>query len=139
MKMCCLLLCGLMSLSLMTSSTLSAQPKTALQKEQSISRVAFQKVYQAGLQKIIASVRIKPMMKGRKFIGFELAQVIQGSLIDKAGFKVGDVIVKVNDEPIGRPEQMMRVWALLEYAPYLSVEFERLGTYHKKSWKIITQ
>ena len=139
MKMCCLLLCGLMSLSLMTSSTLSAQPQTPLQKEQSISRIAFQKVYQAGLQKIIASVRIKPMMKGRKFIGFELTQVIQGSLIDKAGFKVGDVIVKVNDEPIGRPEQMMRVWALLEYAPYLSVEFERLGTYHKKSWKIITQ
>ena len=115
-----------------------AHDKTVNQGQQSphISRLAFNRIYQNGLQRIIANVRIKPVMKGKRFIGFQLMNVVKGSLVAQAGFKTGDVIMQVNGEPIGRPQQMMRVWDLLHYAPHLKITYQRDGVLQQKQWMI---
>lgn len=122
-----------------TSSLPSRQSSTSPLPSQSpsmISRKTFTRVYQEGLQRVIASVRIKPVKRGTRFIGFELIKIASPSVAKSAGLQIGDIILQMNGEPIGRPEQMMRVWNLIQYAPQLTLTFERLGVRQQKQWLI---
>ena len=98
------------------SHILSASPSSALSRAAGaggsaqrgvIPRATLERVAQGGLPHLLAQTRIKPARRKGRFIGFKLAQIAQGSVAKRAGFRVGDVIKRVNGESIGRPDQML--------------------------------
>ena len=101
-----------------------------------IKRDTLKKVVQAGVPHLLAQVRLKPLKRKGRFVGFLLAYVQPQSLVHQAGFLKNDVILKVNNEPIGRPEQMMHTLSLLPFAQTLVIDFERSGVKQQWSWLI---
>ena len=123
-------------------STLIAIPKSGDFKNQ--AKIARGQIYiqdleatvKSGIPALLAQARLKPIKRKGRFVGFQLALIKQGSLLQQAGFRKDDIIMTVNDEPIGRPEQMMHTLSILPYAPHLSVTFERQGIIKKWTWLI---
>ena len=101
-----------------------------------VFRVAVEEVARGGLPHILADLRVKPARARGRFVGFQLAWIKSGSLAERAGFKVGDVIKRVNHEPIGRPDQMIHALSLLPFAGEIRIEFERARSEHVWVWKI---
>ncbi len=89
-----------------------------------------------GVPALLAQVRLKPVMRKGRFVGFKLAYIQKGSVVEQAGFQVNDIIMAVNQEPIGRPEQMMHTLSILPYAPHILVSFERQGISKEWIWLI---
>ena len=122
-------------------SALISIPKGGLKPQAQITRgqIALQDLdatVKNGMPTLLAQVRLKPIKRQGRFIGFQLASLQKGSLIEQAGFQVDDIIMTVNNEPIGRPEQMMHTLSILPYAPHVSVVFERQGMLKKWTWLI---
>lgn len=122
-------------------SALIVIPKDGLKTEAKITRgqIYLQDLVatvKSGMPTLLAQVRLKPIKRQERFIGFQLAFLQKGSLIEQAGFQTNDIIMTVNNEPIGRPEQMMHTLSLLPYAPHLTVVFERQGMLKKWTWLI---
>ena len=122
-------------------SALIVIPKDGLKTEAKITRgqIYLQDLaatVKSGMPTLLAQVRLQPIKRQGRFIGFQLASLQKGSLIEQAGFQINDIIMTVNNEPIGRPEQMMHTLSLLPYAPHLTVVFERQGMLKKWTWLI---
>ena len=123
-------------------SALIAIPKSGGFKNQ--AKIARGQIYiqdleamvKSGVPTLLAQARLKPIKRKGRFVGFQLTLIQQGSLVQQAGFRVDDIIMTVNDEPIGRPEQMMHTLSILPYAAHLSVTFERQGMIKKWTWLI---
>jgi type II secretory pathway component PulC len=101
-----------------------------------IHRPDLNAVVKGGVPRLLAQVRVLPVKRSGRFIGFQLSEIAMDSLAYKAGFRVGDVIINVNKEPIGRPEQMMHILSLLPYATTLKISFERDGVTKVWTWLI---
>ena len=122
--------------SLATSHRSMIQRRVYTQTRGVVRRAAVGEVARGGLPHILAELRVKPARERGRFIGFQLARVNPGSRAARAGFKAGDVIKRVNGEPIGRPDQMMHALSLLPFASEITIEFERSGRQLKWVWGI---
>ena len=78
-------------------------------KEYSISRGRYEEVLKDGMQKVMRWYFVKPYYKGSKFVGFEVSQILNEDLLD-GPLRIGDVILRINDGVIERPEQALAVW-----------------------------
>ena len=126
----------------------AAQPSTSTLLESSrparivprvrgrLDRRAVDEVVQGGIPKLLAQARITPARHRGQFIGFRLARLTPQALALRAGFREGDVIMMVNGEPIGRPDQMMHALSLLPFAPRLTIRFKRAGVVRDWIWEI---
>ena len=145
----CLLLISLISAPAMTSwaDPSNIRPSVLLESAQQpqdhsvrtrgvIRRADLKTVVQNGMPRLLAQARLVPHKVGGRFVGFQLKRIKSGSMIERAGFRSGDVIISVNQEAIGRPEQMMHTLSLLPYAQTLSVQFERGGIQRVWTWLI---
>jgi serine protease Do len=65
--------------------------------------------------------------------GVVVKKVAEGSLAEKAGFKVNDLILKLNDEPITEVNDLK--WEYLEVGKKLQFEIQRNG--EKKTIELI--
>ena len=101
-----------------------------------IDRHAIDEVVKGGVPRLLAQARITPARYKGRFIGFTLAQLVPQALALRAGFREGDIIMSVNGEPIGRPDQMMHALSLLPFAPTLIIRFKRSGVIREWTWKI---
>ena len=101
-----------------------------------IDRRAIDEVVKGGVPRLLAQARITPARYKGRFIGFILAQLVPQALALRAGFREGDIIMNVNGEPIGRPDQMMHALSLLPFAPTLIIRFKRSGVIREWTWKI---
>ena len=72
----------------------------------------------------------------KQFIGFEIKQILPHSPLYQSSIKVGDVILKINQEPIGKPQEVMRVWELVQQASSLQVDLLRHGHPLTLKWQI---
>ena len=89
-----------------------------------------------GVPRLLAQARTTPARREGRFYGFTLREIQASSLVERAGFRAGDVIISVNDEPIGRPEQMMHALSILPFAQNLVIRFERQGVTKEWTWLI---
>lgn len=101
-----------------------------------ILKSELEKTVQGGVPALLAQVRIRPIHKKGRFSGFQLAYIKPNSQVEKVGFKVGDILINVNGEPIGRPEQMMHTLSLLPYADQIKITFERDRTVKQWIWLV---
>lgn len=90
-----------------------------------LSREELSRHLARGPQPLVASVRVAPARSKGQFVGFRLVMIAPGSPAERAGLREGDVLTHINDLPIGRPEQVMKVWGALEGAQELKVSFKR--------------
>jgi len=83
---------------------------------------------QRGLQPLIADVNLRPELDGGRFVGWRVQFLKPGeSPFRESAVRPGDVVVKVNDAPIERPDQMMTVWKSLETADRITFHVLRGG------------
>ncbi len=91
-----------------------------------IERQGLVAIVDRGLGSLLQHVRLEPAMANGKFGGFRVASL--DPAWQGAGIESGDVITRVNGQPIERPEQAMAAFESLRTASELSVDFTRGGT-----------
>ena len=100
-----------------------------------LSRVKFDEVIQRGPQALISSVRVAPARRNGNFIGFKLTEIHPNSPL-RHTLRTGDIVKKVNDESIERPEHFMRTWSLVARSKELWILIERDQHEMTMRWKI---
>ena len=76
---------------------------------------------------LMRSARITPEKRDGQVIGFKLARVQGGSLLDTLGLKNGDVLKSINGFEMSDPQKALEAYARLRAADRLSVAVERGG------------
>jgi hypothetical protein len=90
-----------------------------------IERQGLVAILDQGLGRFLQHVQLEPALSGGKFDGFRLAA------LDPAwhgvGLESGDLIKRLNGQPIERPEQAMAAFESLRTASEVRVDFTRAG------------
>jgi general secretion pathway protein C len=95
------------------------------------------KKYLSDLSGILSQARMQPNLgpdgsvKGFKFTGIQ-----PGSIYEKLGFKVQDVIKSVNGEPVDSPTRAMELYNALKGQNFIELEVERNGRNEQFSYNI---
>ena len=90
-----------------------------------------------GPQWFIRQVDMEPARLADRFVGYRLQRFFDGDArFARVDLKVGDVVLRVNGMPIGRPEQFMKAWGELKVAKELAVEYVRGGLQRELRWEI---
>jgi type II secretory pathway component PulC len=99
---------GSQSVASNTSATPSESPRSA---RTGLTRALVEETVAQGLGVFLSRVTVAPVVEGRRFIGFRLeaAEDLEAWNAAGADLRVGDVIQRINGQPIERPEQAM--WA----------------------------
>ncbi len=106
--------------------------------EGQLSRSLVKKVMERGPQRFVAGLRVSAHLVEGRFVGFRIdGFTSEGPLVNSRHILPGDVVVRVNREPIERPEQFMRAWDVVRDADNLDVLLLRGGQQLRYHWKII--
>jgi len=90
-----------------------------------------------GPQWFIRQVDLEPARLGGHFVGYRLVRFFDGDArFRRVDLRPGDVVLRVNELPIGRPEQFMKVWTDVKVAKELTVEYVRGGSKRLLRWRI---
>ena len=73
----------------------------------------------------LRQVRIVPYINQGKPQGFQLLDIVPGSIVDRVGLKNGDVVSRVNGKPIRTPQEAMQLFSLLQAGRGLTIEILR--------------
>jgi general secretion pathway protein C len=79
------------------------------------------------LNEVLRSTRMEPRLVNGVTDGFAITMVRPGSLLNKMGFKKGDVVLQVNGMPLNSPEKALQIFQQLREARSLTVSLERRG------------
>ena len=88
------------------------------------------------LPKIMATVRIRPLMKDGKPQGFKISNLKEGSLLKTMGFQDGDVIKGVNGQDIHSPEDVMKLYNTLKDSTFFSITVLRNNQVKTLNYKV---
>ena len=81
-----------------------------------------------GFGKIIDTARLVPNTNDGGMNGFKIFAIRSGSLLEKVGFKNGDVITQVNDASLKLPEQGFALFQALQDEKEIRIQLLRNGT-----------
>jgi S1-C subfamily serine protease len=104
------------------------EPPPAPRVQGQIDRAELEVILDAGLGRFLQGVETEPHVVDGRFVGFRLVSLwprdprFQGLALGP-----GDVVVRVNGQPIERPEQALQVWNGLRVASALFIEYLRDG------------
>jgi type II secretory pathway component PulC len=91
-----------------------------------LKRATLEAVLAAGPQRFMSGILLDPFFVDGQFVGFALTRFYDGDPhFAGVDLKRGDVVVRVNGQPIGRPEEFMRVWQDLRTLDEIRVEYLR--------------
>ncbi len=106
--------------------------------EGQISRASLNVVLDAGLGRFLQGVVTEPHLEDGHFVGFRLVSLYpDDERMRSVDLVPGDVVTKVNGQPIERPEQAMRVWSSLRVASELLVDYQRDGEERQLRFAIV--
>ena len=91
-----------------------------------ISRHELVPVLDDGLGQYLRNVETEPAFHRGAFVGFRIVSLFPGELAYASiDLRPGDVVTRVNGQPIERPEQAVAVWEALRTASDLVVNYRR--------------
>ncbi len=91
-----------------------------------IRRAHLHEVLRKGPGRFLARTPVEPARtSGRRFVGFRLLALYGGGAPHPDGLHVGDVVTAINEMPIARPEQFMKVWQVVAHAPAIEIDVIR--------------
>ena len=104
----------------------TAEPVARSDGDGRIRRTELEPILDAGLGRFLQGVETEPALESGRFVGFRVLSLYPNDeRVSGAGIAPGDVIVRVNGQPIERPEQALRVWNGLRVASHLWIEYRR--------------
>jgi S1-C subfamily serine protease len=113
-------------------------PETAIGGSGQIDRGMLGAVLEAGLGRFLQGVETEPALADGRFVGFRLLSLYPDDpRMANVGLERGDVITRVNGQPIERPEQALRVWDGLRVASELVIEYRRGEAEHELRFAIV--
>lgn len=88
-----------------------------------LTRALIEETVTQGLGVFLSRVSVAPVLDGRRFVGFRLesAEDLDAWRAAGADLRVGDVIQRINGQPIERPEQAMWAFNQLRIAQGIEV------------------
>lgn len=93
-----------------------------------ISRAELDLILDGGFGRFLQGVETQPDVVDGQFVGFRLASFYPDDpRFREIDLEPGDTVVRVNGQPIERPEQALRVWNSLRVASELVIELKRAG------------
>jgi len=113
-----------------SSSTTSSAPQKGIEQVNDnqfvVSRAEINS-QMANFNTLITQARAVPEMRGGQMVGFKLVQIQPGSIYEKLGMKMGDVIKAVNGEKITDAAKALSLLQDLKNQPSLDMTIERNG------------
>jgi hypothetical protein len=101
-------------------------PPQPIEGDGTIARAALEPILDAGLGRFLQGVETEPVLEGGRFVGFRLISLYPSDeRMADVGLETGDVIQRINGQPIERPEQALSVWNGLRVASELFIEYQR--------------
>ncbi|MEM1415781.1 MAG: hypothetical protein AAGH15_12815 [Myxococcota bacterium] len=98
----------------------------ALVRDGTIARAELLPVLDAGLGHFLRGVRVEPSRRDGAFEGFRLTHLYPDDPRFQAiDLRPGDVVLRINERPIERPEQALVVWEELRVVSQLVVDYRR--------------
>ena len=80
--------------------------------------------------RLLSQIDVAPYMESGRTVGFRIRWLQPGSIFAKLGFKVGDVILSVNNIPIRDTEDVFRAVQIIRNEPSIRVKVLRNGRVH---------
>jgi len=110
----------------LASAPVTAQAVVAPRLQRQMNRQYVQQQLQ-NFPDLMSQARALPYMNNGKLDGFTLSEIAPGSLYQQAGIQNGDVIRKVNGQPITDAGQAMKMYESLKSASVIDIELMRAG------------
>ncbi len=76
---------------------------------------------------MLTQARALPYQEQGKVVGFQISEIVPGSLYEKIGLKNGDVIQKVNSEDVNDPAKFFQLYQGLKNERNISIDLIRNG------------
>lgn len=95
--------------------------------------------YIRNLPELLQQARAEPNIlpgSGGKIDGFKILDIMPGSIYEKLGIRVGDVIKGVNGETVDSPAKAMELYQSLRNSNRISIEVERNGSKENLNYNI---
>ena len=83
--------------------------------------------YATNFNSIWRNISIEDVKKNKKIIGFKITYIRRKSIFGKLGLKKGDIIIRVNSQPITNYAQAFKIYNNIKYYDYLEVTVLRNG------------
>ena len=90
-----------------------------------INRAGLITIIDQGLGRFLGRLKLAPVVQSGHFVGFGVTGI--DPTWGDVGLRPGDVILRVNGQPIERPEQALSVFETLRVASEIAVELTRDG------------
>ncbi len=79
------------------------------------------------INKLMSQVRIRPHFKDGQSDGLSVSRIKGGSIFSKLGLRNGDIVQKINGEPINSPDEVLALYEKLKSGSRVSLEVTRKG------------
>jgi len=79
------------------------------------------------INKLMSEVRIRPHFKDGESDGLSVSRIKGGSVFSKLGLRNGDIVQKINGEPINSPDEVLALYEKLKSGSRVSLEVTRKG------------
>jgi len=90
----------------------------------------------ADMGKLLSQARVLPHFDAGKPDGFMIGEIVPASIYERIGLRNGDVIRKVNGQPVTTPQQAAAMYQALKSAPTISLELVRGGQVQQLNYVI---
>lgn len=81
----------------------------------------------ANLNSLLQTARMIPEINNGKTVGFKLVAIDKGSLLEKIGLRVGDLIVEINQVKLDSPEKALQIFQQVREANNITLGMMRDG------------
>jgi hypothetical protein len=105
-----------------------------------ITRAELKGFLDRGMPAFIANVVVDryPRARAQRFRGWRIVEFFPGDArFNNVDIKPNDVILRINERSIERPDQFVAVWESLKPAKELVVETQRAGKVRVLRWRIV--
>ena len=79
------------------------------------------------INNLMSQVRIRPHFKDGQSDGLSVSRIKGGSIFSKLGLRNGDIVQKINGEPINSPDEVLALYEKLKSGSRVSLEVTRKG------------
>jgi general secretion pathway protein C len=79
------------------------------------------------INKLMSQVRIRPHFKDGQSDGLSVSRIKGGSIFSKLGLRNGDIVQKINGQPINSPDEVLALYEKLKSGSEVSLEVTRRG------------
>ena len=101
-----------------------------------ISRTSLDSFIEFGPQYALKLVTVTPAFQGRRFVGYEVVGFNPKGASLAQALKRGDIVTKINNRSIVRPEDYMAAWESLKSCESLRVKLIRAGEAIELEWPV---